>query len=160
MESTRWPESLFLLHQRELVESNCYSNLTFRTIFAAKRRCCIAQSSNQYDSCFFMMDQRDSFKNHILQLSSALVILTFLASLLRFFVRAKSRVSFSADDYWLVASLMTFYGYTGILLWSRWQAEYSSTLSNKSSLVTTRIGYPEALETQRMSLQELIHKVN
>lgn len=53
-----------------------------------------------------------------LRISVAFIFLTFLTSALRFTLRAQSKkFAFAADDYWLVASLVTFYSDTGMLLW-------------------------------------------
>ena len=66
-----------------------------------------------------MMAQLEAVENGILRSSIAFIVLTFLTSSLRFVIRATSRAAFSADDCWLVASLVTFYACTGILLWGR-----------------------------------------
>ena len=59
-----------------------------------------------------------------LRISVAFVVLTFLTSVLRFLLRIQLKVAISADDYWLVVSLSTFYGFIGMLLWGLYLARY------------------------------------
>ena len=53
----------------------------------------------------------------VLVLSIIMVILTGLAVLLRFIVRAMSKASFGADDWWALVSVGCFYVATSANIW-------------------------------------------
>ena len=67
----------------------------------------------------------------ILRLAIAMIILTGLATLLRFLTRVHSRASFAADDWWLLVALACFYTCMGLQIWSKLYVSSSVTPLNK-----------------------------
>ena len=52
-------------------------------------------------------------------LAIAFLVLTSLATLSRFVIRARSKLSFGADDWWIILALLTYHGCLEILLYSK-----------------------------------------
>ena len=48
-----------------------------------------------------------------------LIAMTVFSIALRFLLRATSKASLGADDWWVLASLMVFYTTLGLQLWSK-----------------------------------------
>ena len=65
------------------------------------------------------MVQISSDGEKILGLSVAMIILTGLAVVLRFITRLRTKASLAADDWWAVTSLVFYYTYMGLRLWSK-----------------------------------------
>ena len=55
----------------------------------------------------------------IFRLCIAMTVLTGLAIILRFFIRATSKASFAADDWWALASVAFYHANIGIQLWCK-----------------------------------------
>ena len=56
----------------------------------------------------------------IIRVAGAMMALTGLAVILRFFMRVRSKAALAADDWWVVASLVCFYVYMSIQLWRKY----------------------------------------
>jgi hypothetical protein len=55
----------------------------------------------------------------LLHVTVAMMVLTILAVFLRFLTRARSKASFAADDWWVVASLAVFIVYMSLQIHSK-----------------------------------------
>lgn len=57
--------------------------------------------------------------DEVLRLSIAMIILTGLSVFLRLLLRAHSKVSFGAEDWWVLSSLVFYYAYMALQIWSK-----------------------------------------
>ena len=64
-------------------------------------------------------------------LSIFLLILTGLCIAIRFSMRAKSKVSFGSDDWWILASTVSFYINNALQIWGVWQSNKQFDLAAK-----------------------------
>ena len=61
----------------------------------------------------------NSYGGDVIRSSVAMMILTGLAVFLRFYSRTRTRTCYAADDWWILASLLIFYTFMGLSLWSQ-----------------------------------------
>ena len=89
------------------------------------------------------MDEFDHIDQSVFNLSIAFIVLTFMATALRFAMRARSNVPFAADDWWLLTSVVCFYGYLAILLYgTQLQKEVSPTQHRSATVDHGILGAP------------------
>ena len=63
--------------------------------------------------------QIESDNHGVVQLSVIVIVLICFTSILCFLIRGQLKISFAAEDCWLLLSLLFFHGYLGLVLWSK-----------------------------------------
>ena len=68
-----------------------------------------------------------------------MVVLSSIAVILRFLAKSGTKAGFAIDDYWIIAGLMTFWTYTGVMLWSIFDGGGGPDMDNFTQLNLTGI---------------------
>lgn len=94
----------------------------------------------------------------VIGLNIAMILLTGIAVSLRFMIRAKSKASFAADDWWLLPSVIFFYTSMGTQFWCEYFPSATMPLVDKLGKGVNNVGSSTS-PILSLSSQELLAKV-